>query len=183
MISWQSIFLFILTILLMGFFAGIEMAFYSANRLSIEIRKKQGVSSTQILSRFVESPARFLGTTLIGFNIFLVFFGLQINTVLRPLWGYLNVGSNLVHIIVEIVVATFIVLVFADFIPRAIFRARSNTLLSRLAFPTDFFYQMFYPIASGLISLSEWILKYVFNIRVDRNKEAFKRSDLKNLFH
>ena len=167
----------------MGFFAGIEMAFYSANRLSIEIRKKQGVTSTQILSRFVESPARFLGTTLIGFNIFLVFFGLQINTVLRPLWGYLNVGSNLVHIIVEIVVATFIVLVFAEFIPRAIFRARSNILLSRLAFPTDFFYQMFYPIASGLISLSEWILKYVFNIRVDRNKEAFKRSDLKNLFH
>jgi CBS domain containing-hemolysin-like protein len=33
---------FILTILLMGFFAGIEMAFYSANRMSIELKKKQG---------------------------------------------------------------------------------------------------------------------------------------------
>src|SRR5262249_45248391 len=46
----------------------------------------------------------------------------------------------------------------------------------------DFFYQMFYPLASGLIYLAEWILKYVFNVRIDKNKEAFKRSDLKNLF-
>jgi len=66
MVQWTSIFFFIITLALMGFFAGIEMAFYSANRLSIEIKKKQGGSSLQILSTFVESPTRFLGTTLIG---------------------------------------------------------------------------------------------------------------------
>jgi CBS domain containing-hemolysin-like protein len=182
MIAWQTILWFLLTLFLMGFFAGIEMAFYSANRLSINLRKKHGGPVGQILARFVESPARFLGTTLIGFNIFLVFFGLQVSNVLRPIWTYLNVGSNFVHIIVEIIIATFIVLVFAEFIPRAIFRARSNTLLSRLAYVIDFFYQMFYPLASGLIYLSEWMLKYIFNVRIDKNKEAFKRSDLKNLF-
>jgi CBS domain containing-hemolysin-like protein len=41
---------------------------------------------------------------------------------------------------------------------------------------------MFYPIGAGLIDLSEWILKYVFNIRLDKNKEAINRSDLKHLF-
>ena len=182
MIAWQTILWFLLTLFLMGFFAGIEMAFYSANRLSINLRKKHGGPTGQILARFVESPARFLGTTLIGFNIFLVFFGLQVSNVLRPIWSYLKVGSNFVHIIVEIIIATFIVLVFAEFIPRAIFRARSNTLLSRLAYVVDFFYQMFYPLASGLIYLAEWVLKYVFNVRIDKNKEAFRRSDLKNLF-
>lgn len=167
----------------MGFFAGIEMAFYSANRLSLEIKKKHGTTSSKILSRFVESPARFLGTTLIGFNIFLVFLGLQLSTVMRPIWNYFHIGSNFVHLVVEIILATFIVLVFAEFIPRAIFRAKSNTLLTVLAQITDFFYQMFYPIAAGLISLSQWILKYVFNIRLDKSKEPFNRSDLKNLFH
>lgn len=181
-IDWSTILFFILTLMLMGFFSGIEMAFYSANRLSIEIKKKQGVPSTQILSKFVESPARFLGTTLIGFTIFLVFFGLQISTVLRPLWSWLNIKANLVHILAEIVIATFLVLVFAEFIPRAIFRARSNAMLSRMVYVTDMFYQMFYPIASGLISLSQWILEYVFNIRFDKTKEPLKRSDLKNLF-
>lgn len=182
MIDWKTIVWFVLTILLMGFFAGIEMAFYSANRLSIGLKKKQGGMTGQMLSRFVESPARFLGTTLIGFNIFLVFFSLQVSDVLRPMWHYLHVGSNFVHLIVEIIIATFIVLVFAEFIPRAIFRARSTTLLGGLVYIVDFFYQMFYPLASGLIQLSEWVLKYLFNVRIDKNKEALKRSDLKNLF-
>jgi putative hemolysin len=182
MFEWKTIVFFIITLLLMGFFAGIEMAFYSANRLNIELKKKQGGSAGQLLSRFVDAPASFLGTTLIGFNIFLVFFSLQISTVMAPAWRYLKIGADTVHIIVEISIATFVVLLFAEFIPRAIFRARSNTLLTRLAHVIDFFYQMFYPIASALISLAEWMLKYVFNVRVDKDKESFKRSDLKNLF-
>lgn len=182
MIDWKTILFFILTLLLMGFFAGIEMAYYSANRLTIEIKKKQGGAATQILSRFFQYPARFLGTTLIGYTIFLVFLGLQFSEVMRPIWNYLNIGSALVHVILEIALTTLIVLVFAEFIPRAWFRAKSNTMLNRLALITDFFYQMFQPIASGLIDLSEWVLKFVFNIRFDKNKEPFLRSDLKHLF-
>lgn len=174
--------LFIVTYLLMAFFAGIEMAFYSANRLNIELKKKQGGTTGHLLSKFVESPASFLGTTLIGFIIFLVFFSLQISTVLEPMWKYLNVGSGLVHILVEIVIATLFVLIFAEFLPRAIFRARANTLLSKMAWVVDIFYQLLQPIATGLINLSDWILKYLFNVKVDKNKEAFNRNDLKNLF-
>jgi len=182
MIEWKIIVWFILTVLLMGFFAGIEMAFFSANRLNIELKRKQGSATGHLLGKFVDSPATFLGTTLIGFIIFLVFFGLQISTVLQPMWKYFNVGSDLMHILVEIVIATFLVLILAEFIPRAIFRARSNTLLSKLSIVTNFFYQMFQPLATGLISLAEWMLKYVFNVKLDKTKEAFNRSDLRNLF-
>jgi putative hemolysin len=183
MIPWNTLISFIIALLIMGFFAGIEMAFYSANRLSIEIKKKQGSTTSNILSSFVESPAKFLGSTLIGFNLFLVFLGLQISTVMRPIWKYLNVGADSIHIIVEIALATFVVLVFAEFIPRAFFRAKSNTILGKLAYVSDFFYQLFSPIAAAFIDMSEWILKYVFNIRMDKsNKEAINRSDLKNLF-
>lgn len=182
MIRWNEIVFFVLTLLLIGFFAGIEMAFYSANRLNIELKKKQGGTSGQLLSRFVETPANFLGTTLIGFNIFLVFFSLQISNVMAPAWKYLDIGYDSVHILVEIGIATFVVLIFAEFIPRAIFRARSNTMLTRLAYVIDFFYQMFAPLAEGLIKLAEWMLKYILNVRVDKEKESFKRSDLKNLF-
>ncbi len=176
------LFFFFITLLLMGFFAGIEMAFYSANRLSIEIKKKQGGSSLQILSKFVESPALFLGATLIGFTIFLVFLGLQVSTVMAPVWNYLNISSTTVHITVEITLTAFGVLLFAEFIPRAFFRAKSNIYLVKLAHIIDFFYQAFSPIAAGLIDLSSWLLKYVFNIRVDKNKEAMNRGDLKHLF-
>ena len=75
-----------------------------------------------------------------------------------------------------------IVLVFAEFIPRAIFRARANTLLSSMAQVIDIFYQMFYPIAAACIVMANWLLKYVFNVRVDEKKEVFGRSDLEHLF-
>jgi len=173
---------FVLTILLMGFFAGIEMAFYSANRMSIELKKKQGRASGQILDQFVDHPVYFLGTTLIGFNVFLVFFGLQISKVMEPLWIRLDVGSDSLRIIIEILLSTFLVLVFAEFLPRAIFRARANVILSRMAQLIDIFYQMFYPIAAICIAMANWLLKYVFNVRVDEKKEVFGRTDLEHLF-
>jgi putative hemolysin len=173
---------FVLTILLMGFFAGIEMAFYSANRMSIELKKKQGRASGQILDQFIDHPVYFLGTTLIGFNVFLVFFGLQISKVMEPLWIRLDVGSDSVRIIIEILLSTFLVLLFAEFLPRAIFRARANVLLSRMAQLIDIFYQMFYPIAAACIALANWLLKYVFNVKVDKKKEVFGKTDLEHLF-
>jgi CBS domain containing-hemolysin-like protein len=187
MLDIKTIIWFLVTLLLMGFFAGIEMAFLSANRLGIELKKKQGTMSGRLLKEFTESPVRFLGTTLIGFNIFLVFFSLQVSTVMRPAWTYLEKKikhqiPGMVDIIVEIVIATFVVIVFAEFIPRALFRARSNSWLSRLSVVIDFFYQMLYPIASLLIKLSEWLLKYLFNVRYNEKKVAFSRSNLDHFF-
>lgn len=182
MFEFRIIIWFILTILLMGFFAGIEMAFYSANRMSIELKKKQGRVSGQILDQFVDHPVHFLGTSLIGFNIFLVFFGLEISNVMKPVWDTWNVGSHTFRILAEILFSTLIVLIFAEFIPRAIFRARADSLLSKLIHLIDIFYQMFYPIAAVFISLSNWVLKYIFNVKLDTRKEAFNRADLENLF-
>ena len=173
---------FILTILLMGFFAGIEMAFYSANKMSIELKKKQGLSSGQILDQFIDHPVYFLGTTLIGFNVFLVFFGLQISKVMEPFWIRLELESYSLRILIEILLSTMLVLIFAEFLPRAIFRARANVLLSRMAQLIDIFYQMFYPIAAACIALAKWLLKYVFNVKVDEKKEVFGRTDLEHLF-
>jgi putative hemolysin len=182
MVPVNSIIFTLFCLLLMAFFAGIEMAYYSANRMGLEVKKKKGTASSALLSKFIDTPASFLGTTLIGFHIFLVFLTLQLSTVMRPVWKYLHISSYAIRLTGEILLATFIVLVFAGFIPRAYTRAKSNTWLSRLAYPADFFYQLFSPIATGLIDLSEWILKYVFNIRIAKEKEPLTSSDLKNLF-
>jgi putative hemolysin len=178
----NTIIWFVITILLMGFFAGIEMAFVSLNRLNVELKKKQGSIGGQMVADFMDSPIKFLGTTLIGFNIFLIFFALELSHVMRPLWelSYFNQLPGWVHLIIQITIATLVVLVFAEFIPRAIFRARSNKLLGGIIYIVDFFRQMFYPLAEALISLSEWILKYVFNIRINK-KESLSYNNL-NLF-
>jgi CBS domain containing-hemolysin-like protein len=183
MFHLETILFFILTLILMGFFAGIEMAFYSANRMTIEIKKKQGYNTQQILARFIDSPAIFLGMTLICFTIFLVFFAMQVSNVMSPLWQYLGISSPWIRLISEIILGTLVVLIFGEFIPRAVFRAKSNNILTLFAHIIDFFYQLFQPLATGLISLSEWMLKYMFNVKIDKNKEPLNRSDLRHLFH
>jgi Mg2+/Co2+ transporter CorB len=57
--------------LLIAYFAGIEIAFTSANRLNIELKKKQGASSGILLSNLFDNPSRFIGTNVVGFSFFL----------------------------------------------------------------------------------------------------------------
>jgi putative hemolysin len=182
MIAVTTLVWFFVTILMMGFFAGIEMGFYSANRFGIELKKKQGRHSAILLSRFIENPQLFLSTTLIGFTLFLVSFVLLFSEVTKPLWNLISLQNDIARLLLDILLATFIVLVFAEFIPRAIFRANSNSLLVRLVWIINFFYQMLQPIGQLFIGLSDWVLKYLFNVRISDSKQVFPAGSLDTLF-
>ena len=177
-----TVFLIIVTLVFIGFFAGMEIAFVTANKLSIELKKKQGKYSGIVLSKFMEEPARFIGTCLIGVNIFLVVYGLLFASLLSPLWDFFNVHNTYVRLVADTVISTLVVLIFGEFVPKAIFRAKNDSLLSFFAPLAKFFYRIFFPIASLLVSIAEWILKYVFNLRVKDGNEAFGKGDLEHFF-
>ncbi len=182
MISTTVIVWFILTILMMAFFAGIEMAFYSVNRFGIELKKKQGKPAAQILSRLMKTPELFVGTTIIGFTVSLVCFVLVLNYMTEPLWSWIGIGSEGLRLVLDIVIGSFIVLVFGEFIPRAIFRAHSNIILTRLVMLVNLFYNLLQPLASLFVRISNWLLKYLFNVRMDvSTREAFS-NDIEPLF-
>jgi len=172
-----------ITLLFIGFFAGIEIAFISANRLNIELKKKQGKSSAIILSRFMEKPASFIGTCLVGLNIFLVVYGLLFSSIMDSLWVpaglenyyYLKLAFNTL-------VSTFIVLLLGEFFPKALFRAKADSFLSFFAPLVNLFHSLFYPLASVFVSLSETILKYLFNVRMRESSEPFSKIDLEHFF-
>ncbi|MCW3074094.1 MAG: hypothetical protein JWP69_1163 [Flaviaesturariibacter sp.] len=173
---------FFVTIFMMAFFSGIEMAFFSVNRFGVELKKKQGRPGAHMLSRFIQTPEIFVSTTLIGFTISLVCFVLLFGAVTQPLWNFVGLRSDTAILVLDIILAAFIVLVFGEFIPRAIFRAHSNVILSRLVWVVNLFYTLLQPIASAFIGLSNWFLKYVFGVRMDDTKEAFLHTDFDTLF-
>ncbi|HPH84199.1 MAG TPA: CNNM domain-containing protein, partial [Ferruginibacter sp.] len=84
--DWIAILAIFASLILIGFLSGLEIAFVSANKLSIELNKKQGTSSGKTWSAFSEKPTRFIGTILIGLNIVLVIYGLLIGDLLYPVW-------------------------------------------------------------------------------------------------
>lgn len=182
MIAVTTLIWFFVTILMMGFFAGIEMAFYSANRFGIELKKKQGSQSAFLLSQLIEKPQAFLSTTLLGFTLFLVCFALLFTQVTFPLWNLIGLKYDIARLLLDIILATFIVLIFAEFIPRAIFRAKSNWILSRMVWLINFFYQLLQPIATMFLNLSDWVLKYIFNVRMKETKDSLSSGTLDTLF-
>ena len=179
---YYTVLLLIVTVIFIGFFSGMEIAFVTANKLSIELKKKQGKSSGIILSKFMEAPAKFIGTCLIGVNLFLVIYGLLFSSLLHPLWTYLGIDNHYIILVVDTIISTLFILFFGEFIPKAIFRAKSDLLLSFFASVARFFYRIFYPFASILVTIAEWVLKYVFNVRVHDRNEAFGKGDLEHFF-
>jgi len=171
------------TLVMIGFFAGYEIAFVSANRLSIELKKKQGKKSGLILANFMENPAKFIGSCLIGLNIFLVIYGLLFDEFLKSIaWRPINFQNHIVQLIVDTLISTIVVLIFGEFIPKAVFKAKSERFLSFFSSVAQFFYTLFQPIATFFVNISQWILKYVFNMRLNKSNDAFNKVDLEHFF-
>jgi putative hemolysin len=184
--DWTALLAIFISLLFIGFFAGIEIAFVSANKLSIELRKKQGSFSGKTWSEYAESPARFIGTTLIGFNILLVIYGLLWSSFMDPLWKLdfwkqINISNTYIRLIVETFLSTSILLFF-EFIFKAIFRARNESVLSSgfITYIVRFFFSIFSSIASFFVAIAEWILKYIFNVNLNERKEVFSKVDLEH---
>ena len=111
-------------ILLIGFFAGTEIAFISANKLNIELRKKQGKFSGQILARFMENPSEFIGTSLVGVNVLLVVYGLLASDLTNKIFTQYGISlSEYPKLVIDTLLATIVILIFAEFLPKAIFRS------------------------------------------------------------
>lgn len=173
----------LITLLFIAFFAGYEIAFVTANRLSIELKKKQGKRSGIILSGFMEHPARFIGTCLIGLNIFLVIYGLLFDEMLKMgIWNPLDIKNEYLKLAFDTFLSTIVVLIIGEFLPKAIFRAKNDTLLGFFAPLANFFHSLFLPLTDIFVNMSQWILKYIFNVRVNARNEAFTKVDLEHFY-
>ena len=179
--DWSSIIAISVSILLVGFFAGIEIAFVSVSKLSVELRKKQGSYSGKVWSKYMEKPARFIGTTLIALNLLLVIYGLLWSDILSGFWKFWGIGNPYLKLTTETIISTFILLIF-EFIFKAFFRAKNDEVLSSgfITFIVQFFYSMFAWVAAIFVDIAEWILKYIFNVKLSDKKELFTKIDLEH---
>jgi CBS domain containing-hemolysin-like protein len=179
--DWMAIIAMGVALILIGFFAGVEIAFVSASKLSVELKKKQGSYSGRIWASYMEKPARFIGTTLIALNILLVVYGLLWSDVLFNFWKFWGISNFYIKLVAETCASTLILLFF-EFIFKAFFRAKGDAIIgsSIITFIVQFFYSLFAWIAAIFVDIAEWILKYIFNIKLHTKKEVFTKIDLEH---
>lgn len=177
----------VVAFLFIAFFSGIEVAFVTANRLNIELKKKQGSTSASLISKMFDEPSRFLGTVIVGFNFFLVVFVLLVSTFWNLLLSKAEITASFIlpaRLACELFLSVLVVVVLGEFVPKAIFRAKSDTLLmfSARSGLLGICYDIFHSISQVFVRFSQWILTIIFDMRIDRKKDSLSRADLDNFF-
>lgn len=163
--------------MLSAFFSGSEIAFVSANKVGVEIKKEEGSDRGKILGRFYEKPEDFLGTMLVGNNISLVVITYFATELLKPLFEGL-IGSEVLILLITTLIITIVVLIFGEYMPKTFFRLYSNQALFILAYPLRIF-QIILAIPSWLmLSLTNMIMRPFIKSPDKSLTEALSRTDL-----
>lgn len=141
-----------------AFFSGMEIAFVSSNKLRFEMDRGSRSFSSRILNIFYRDPGNFISTMLVGNNIALVVYGLQMAILLEPfIAGF--VSSEAVIVLIQSILSTILILFAGEFIPKAVFRINPNFSLNLFAVPLLILYIILYPISRFTSILSYLILK------------------------
>jgi len=166
-------------LLLSAFFSGSEIAFVSANRLGIAVKKEQNTRRGNIIAGFFEEPKSFLGTMLVGNNIALVAFTYFMTKLLTP---YLEplFGAGPLSLLIYTLVITFIVLIFGEFLPKTLFSLWSNKVLYALAIPLLFFRKILAFPTYMMTGLSNFILSRFVTVPDEIADDVLNRVDLRH---
>jgi putative hemolysin len=165
------------TLLFSAFFSGVEIAFISANKLKLELDKNTGKFPANIITYFSKNESDFITTMLVGNNIALVVYGIVMTQILTPkITDYFS--SDFALLMVQTIITTLIVLVTAEFLPKAIFRIYPNQILRIFSIPIWLFFVFFRPVALLMLFLSKLVLKYLLGQKMEDGKQVFGKTDL-----
>jgi CBS domain containing-hemolysin-like protein len=174
------IFIYILSsILLSAFFSGMEIAFVSANKIQLEIEKNKNTFYSKLLTNITKNPSKFITSMLVGNNIALVVYGYFMgDLVMNFISPYMS--NDFVMLLIQTIISTIIILVTAEFLPKAIFRIYANEVIKYFAFIAYFFYILFYFISWFVSAISDLLLKVFFNTTKDEEQKEFSKKELNN---
>ncbi len=181
-----SILTIVLCLILSAFFSGMEIAFVSANKIHIEIEKKQAGFLAKVLARLTHKPSKFIATMLIGNNIALVIYGFYMGdllmnwfqSMLPSQYGFVQIWLTDFSLLTQTIISTIIILITAEFLPKVFFQIYANTLLKILAIPAYIFYALFSFVSDFIIKLTDIILRTLFKTDGDEVQLAFSKMEL-----
>lgn len=179
----SSLIIIIVAIIFSAFFSGMEVAFFTSNKLRLELDKKQGSINSAIISIFTDNPGHYISTMLVGNSIALVVYGIEVAKILNPIVVQHITSSVPTGLLLQIILSAFVILVTSELLPKTLFRQYPNALLTTFAPVVMFFYIIFYPINKLVAWLSYVIIRFVLRKKIARNTSVrvFHKADLDNL--
>ena len=149
-----SLVFILVTLLLVTFFSGMETAYRTSGKLTLELGVKIHPVISWLIRKMTADQSLFTTTLAIGFTLSLVIFTYATAFLIES--EYLNsIPSFFLRKTVEIIFIAFIVFLFGLFIPKILFRISPESILRLFSLPLAVLYVVLFPLAK--------ILHFIFN--------------------
>ena len=170
---------FVLLIVLLicsAMISGAEVALFSLSKSDLEDEALQSKKQIQIITKLLIRPKKLLATILVANN----FINIGIVILFAFLGNYIfaGVASLVVKFVLEVVVITFLILLFGEILPK-IYASRNNLKFATfMAFPLGVLDVLFSPLSLPMRSITLGIHrklgKQKSNISVDQLSQALE---------
>lgn len=168
-LSTNSLIVVLVTMLLSAFFAGMEIAFVSANKVRLEIDTQKGGVVNRIINMFYSHSEVFISTMLVGNNVVNVVYSMAMaNLIGQPIYHLLG-DNEFLQLLTLTLISTVIILITGEFLPKAVFRINPNASLRMFSMPLFVFYCLLYPLSRFTEMLSQLLMR-LFGVKIDREK-------------
>lgn len=156
-----TIVLWIVFLLLSFFFSGMEIAFISSDRLRYALDKKNKNAIDYILNVFYTHPRNFLSTLTTGNLLVLIAF-VYSTIVISEVYIFETITNNkLLALLIQFFIATVIIFVNGELLPRVVFKNNANLWVRVMAVPAFLFYVLLYPVTKVFTTIGRFILRIV----------------------
>ncbi|MDP4636432.1 MAG: hemolysin family protein [Crocinitomicaceae bacterium] len=169
----------LISILASAFFSAMELAFISSNRLRIEVMKKNRSLKSRIIGLFFHRESTMIASLLMGNNIALVMYGIAAARVLNPFFVNLGVTDEIILLILQTITSTIIVLVTAEFLPKALVQLNPNRFLDITLAPMLILYILLY-VPTQIILFFSYIILKLFGSSQEQSARVFSKVDLEH---
>ncbi len=164
-------------LILSAFFSASETAFFSLGASELERIRKRTDASSRALMQLMEHPKRLLITIVIGNTIVNISAASLAAILTLRVSDQYGVTQSLA-ILIEVIVVTFVMLVFAEIMPKVAAVKNSRQFALRIVYILSFFYYIFSPVTSIFHLMTTWLSDL---FRVNQNKVMLTEEELRTL--
>lgn len=167
------------TLLFSAFFSGMEIAFMSSNRLKVEMDRSKGTLNGRILGIFYKNESHFIAMLLLANNASLVIFGISAANLLNPIIESWGIQSEGVILLCQTIISTLLVLITAEFLPKALVQINPNGFLKFASIPMIAMHWILYIPTQFVMFLSNGVLR-LLKTNGDTTEKVFSKVDLEH---
>jgi putative hemolysin len=160
-----------LLIFLSSFFAAVEMAFVSIDRIKLREESVKGNKNALLLEKLLENPDEVVSAIVIGNNVVNITASILAGALATALFGNIGIG-------IATAIMTSLIVIFGEAVPKA-YGLNNEQFALRAARYLDLIWKIFYPIVKAFSRISAALLKLLR--KEESGRVVFTEEEIKTM--